>query len=87
MISFNRIIDIRHLISLTTKGFIMQWTQQRDIIEDMSRKPTRSFDTVFVGDVFLCNGTLYQKRSSRTAHLFGMPNAFSWFSKKEQIQK
>ena len=65
----------------------MQWTQQRDIIEDMRRKPTRSFNTVFVGDVFHCNGTLYEKRSSRTAHVFGMPNRWFYFRNKEQVQK
>lgn len=65
----------------------MQYSQKIDIIEDMRRKPTRSFNTVFVGDVFHFNGTLYQKRSSRTAHVFGMPHRWFYFSHKDQVQK
>ena len=65
----------------------MQWTQQRDIIDNMRRKPTRSFNTLFVGDIFHMNGTLWEKRSSRTAHVFGMPHRWFYFSHKDQVQK
>lgn len=64
----------------------MQWTQKRDIIEDMRRKPMISFSKIPTGTVFHLNGTLYQKRSTRTAHVFGMPHRWFWFRRTDMVQ-
>ena len=42
-----------------------------------------SFENIQVGRTFNFNGTTWEKRSSRTAHVWGMPFRWFYFSKKD----
>jgi hypothetical protein len=64
----------------------MQYSQKRDIIDNMRRKPMISFSKIPTGTVFHMNGTLWEKRSTRTAHVFGMPHRWFYFSHKDMVQ-
>ena len=64
----------------------MQLTQKTEIINDMKIKPEISFSSIPVGTVFHMNGTLWEKRSTRTAHVFGMPHRWYYFSKNDMVQ-
>ena len=44
-----------------------------------------TFDKVTVKGQFVCNGTLWVKRSKRTAALFGQPSRWFYFSNKDQV--
>jgi len=64
----------------------MQYSQKIDIIQHMiSRDKAVSFNTLSIGTVFHFNGTLWEKRSTRTAHVFGMPHRWFWFSHKDIV--
>lgn len=64
----------------------MQWTQKRDIIEYMiNRDKVVPFNALSIGTVFHLNGTLWQKRSTRTAHVFGMPHRWFYFRLKDMV--
>ena len=64
----------------------MQWTQKRDIIEYMiNRDKVVPFNALSIGTVFHLNGTLWQKRSTRTAHVFGMPHRWVYFRLKDMV--
>ena len=64
----------------------MQWTQKRDIIEYMiNRDKVVPFNALSIGTVFHLNGTLWQKRSTRTAHVFGMPHRWFYFRYKDMV--
>lgn len=65
----------------------MQYSQKIDIIDNMRRKQKISFTDIPTGTVFHFNGTLWEKRSSRTAHVFGMPHRWFYFSHKDQVQQ
>ena len=45
-----------------------------------------TFDNVAVKGQFVCNGTHWVKRSSRTAALFGQPSRWFYFGNKEQVE-
>jgi len=64
----------------------MQYSQKIDIINDMRRKQTISFSKIPTGTVFHFNGTLWEKRSTRTAHVWGMPHRWFYFSKNDMVQ-
>ena len=64
----------------------MQYTQKLQIINELKAKPKVSFTNIPVGTVFHKNGTLWEKRSTRTAHIFGMPHRWYWFSQKDMVQ-
>ena len=64
----------------------MQWTQKRDIIDHMVNEgKSVSFSSLSIGKVFHFNGTLWEKRSSRTAHVFSMPHRWFYFGMNEQV--
>ena len=64
----------------------MQSAQKRDIIEHMiDRNKVVPFSALSIGTVFHLNGTLWQKRSTRTAHVFGMPHRWFYFSHKDVV--
>jgi len=64
----------------------MQYTQKLQIINDMRNKPKVSFANIPVGTVFHMNGTLWEKRSTRTAHVWGMPHRWFYFSQTDMVQ-
>jgi len=65
----------------------MQYSQKIDIIQDMIEvKQEISFARVPVGTIFHFNGTLWEKRSTRTAHVWGMPHRWFYFSKSDMVQ-
>ena len=82
-----RIISIRGIYFHShTKDFTMQYSQKRDIIEHMkNRDKAISFSTRSIGSVFHFNGELWEKRSTRTAHVFGMPHRWFYFSKNDTV--
>ena len=43
------------------------------------------FKDLAVLNVFKLNGTIWVKQSSRTAHLWGNPDRWFYFSKNEQV--
>ena len=43
------------------------------------------FDDIKIGRPFIFNGTSYNKRSNRTANVFGMPSRWFYFSKKDVV--
>lgn len=45
-----------------------------------------TFSSVAVKSEFVCNGTRWVKRSSRTAALCDDPNRWFYFGQKEQVQ-
>ena len=64
----------------------MQYSQKIDIIEHMkNRNKAVSFSALSIGTVFHFNGTLWEKRSTRTAHVFGMPHRWFYFSNKDIV--
>ena len=64
----------------------MQYSQKRDIIDYMKKRDLPvSFNTLSIGTVFHFNGTLWEKRSTRTAHVFGMPHRWFYFSNKDIV--
>ena len=64
----------------------MQWTQKRDIIQRMKNRDLPvSFSALSIGSVFHSNGTLWEKRSTRTAHVYGMPHRWFYFSRKDTV--
>ena len=42
-----------------------------------------TFENIQVGKTFNCNGTTWVKRSSKTAHVWGTPHRWFYFSKKD----
>ena len=42
-----------------------------------------TFENIQVGKTFNCNGTTWVKRSSKTAHVWGTPHRWFFFSKKD----
>jgi hypothetical protein len=65
----------------------MQYSQKIDIMNNMIEvKQEISFTRVPVGTIFHYNGTLWEKRSTRTAHVWGMPHRWFWFSKSDMVQ-
>jgi len=64
----------------------MQYTQKLEIMQNIKANPEVSFANVPVGTVFHYNGTLWEKRSSRTAHVWGMPHRWFYFSQKDMVQ-
>ena len=64
----------------------MQLTQKLQIINDIKVNTEISFANVPVGTVFHMNGTLWEKRSTRTAHVWGMHHRWFWFSQKDMVQ-
>ena len=45
----------------------------------------KTFKDITVGTHFYKNGTWWEKRSSRTAHVFGRPYRWFYFSKDEDV--
>lgn len=45
-----------------------------------------TFDKVVINGQFVCNGTHWVKRSSRTASLFGQPGRWFYFSKADRVE-
>jgi len=43
-----------------------------------------NFDQIQIGRTFNFNGTTWEKRSSRTAHVWGMPHRWFYFSKNDE---
>jgi len=43
------------------------------------------FSTLSIGTVFHLNDPLWQKRSTRTAHVFGMPHRWFYFRHKDMV--
>lgn len=79
---------VNRIVSTTnnTGDKTMQASQKRDIIQFMiNRDKPVSFSTLSVGTVFHMNGTLWEKRSKRTAHVFGMPHRWFYFSSKDIV--
>ena len=65
----------------------MQWAQKKDIIQYMvDRNLTVPFSNLSIGTVFHFNGSLWQKRSTRTAHVFGMPHRWFYFGNKDIVE-
>lgn len=64
----------------------MQYKQKLEITNNLKVKPEVSFANIPVGTVFHMNGTLWEKRSTRTAHVWGMPHRWFWFSQKDMVQ-
>jgi len=44
-----------------------------------------TFKNITIGNHFYFNGTWWEKRSSRTAHVFGRPYRWFYFSKEEIV--
>ena len=44
------------------------------------------FSKVPVNNIFFYNGTMYYKRSSRTAHISNFPSTWIYFSGKVMVQ-
>lgn len=44
-----------------------------------------TFENVVITGQFVFNGTHWVKRSSKTAALFGQPDRWFYFSKKDQV--
>lgn len=68
------------------QGGTMQLTQKLEIMQNLKVKTKKSFTSVPVGTVFHMNGTLWEKRSTRTAHVFGMPHRWFYFSQNDMVQ-
>lgn len=64
----------------------MQYTQKLEIMQEFKAKPVVSFTNIPVGTVFHMNGTLWEKRSTRTAHVWGMPHRWFYFSQTDMVQ-
>ena len=47
----------------------------------------KTFKDIKAGTQFYFNGTWWEKRSSRTAHVFGRPTSWFYFSKDENVQQ
>ena len=45
-----------------------------------------SFDSIQIGRTFHYNGTIWEKRSSRTAHIWGMPYRWFYFLKSDNCR-
>jgi len=45
-----------------------------------------TFKNITIGNHFFFNGTWWEKRSSRTAHVFGRPYRWFYFSKQELVE-
>lgn len=57
------------------------------ITENKKQEMTRSpFDSIQAGRTFEYNGTIWEKRSSRTAHVWGMPHRWFYFSKSDDCR-
>jgi len=46
-----------------------------------------TFNQIQIGDSFYSSGTLFIKKSSRTAYIFGMPHRWFYFSNTDPIYK
>ena len=44
-----------------------------------------TFNNITIGNHFFFDGTWWEKRSSRTAHVLGRPNRWFFFSKGEIV--
>jgi hypothetical protein len=43
------------------------------------------FELIDIGEAFKCNGTVFVKKTSRTAYVFGMPHRWFYFSKTQRV--
>ena len=47
----------------------------------------KTFKDIKIGTQFYYNGTWWEKQSSRTAHVFGRPTRWFYFSKDTDVQQ
>ena len=45
-----------------------------------------TFQEITVGAMFSYNGATFKKKSSRTAFIYGQPNRWFYFGKKDQVK-
>lgn len=45
----------------------------------------KKFSELVNGDIFTFNGTMFKKKSSRTAFIYGRPNRWFYFSKTDLV--
>lgn len=48
-------------------------------------KKSITFKSVYIGESFICNGTIYTKRSTRTAHLKHNKSIWFYFSQNQLV--